>query len=69
MNGLPPLILLLGPLVAAATVMLSLSVIFLALGQEGTVILGLDTIVLAFLLEALLTRGSEEDLAQDPVLA
>jgi|ETNmetMinimDraft_23_1059889.scaffolds.fasta_scaffold154161_1 ABC-type Co2+ transport system permease subunit len=57
MNGLPPLILLLGPLVAAATVMLSLSVIFLALGQEGTVILGLDAIVLAFLLEALLTRG------------
>jgi len=58
--GLLPLMLPLGAIVAVATVMLSLGMIFLALGHEGTIILGLAIIVLVPLLGLLLTRGSKE---------
>ena len=60
MNGLLPIILPLGAIVAVATVMISLGVIFLAVGHEGTLILGLIIIVLVPLFGVLLTRGSKE---------
>ena len=60
MYGLLPLVLPLGAIVAVAIVMLSLGMIFLALGHEGTIILGLAIIVLVPLLGLLLTRGSKE---------
>ncbi len=60
MNGFLPIILPLGALVAVATVMLSLGVLFLAVGKEGTIIIGLAIIVLVPLVGALLTRGSKE---------
>ena len=60
MNGLLPLILPLGAIVAVATVMISLGMIFLALGHTGTIILGLAIIVLVPLLGLLLTRGGKE---------
>ena len=60
MNGLLPLMLPLGAIVAVATVMISLGIIFLAVGHDGTIILGLAIIVLVPLLGALLTRGSKE---------
>ena len=55
-----PLILPLGAIVAVATVMISLGMIFLALGHTGTIILGLAIIVLVPLLGLLLTRGGKE---------
>ena len=60
MNGLLPIILPLGVIVAVATVMISLGMIFLAVGHEGTLILGLIIIILVPLLGALLARGSKE---------
>lgn len=60
MNGLLPIILPLGAIVAVATVMISLGMIFLAVGHEGTLILGLIIIILVPLLGALLARGSKE---------
>ena len=60
MNGLLPFMLPLGAIVAVATVMISLGLAFLALGKEGTIILGLVIIVLVPLLGVLLTRGSKE---------
>jgi len=59
-NGLLPIILPLGAIVAVATVMISLGMIFLAVGHEGTLILGLIIIILVPLLGALLARGSKE---------
>ena len=60
MNGLLPFILPLGAIVAVATVMISLGIIFLALGKEGTIILGLAIIILVPLIGLLLTRASKE---------
>ena len=60
MNGLLPLILPLAALVGVATVMLSLGVLFLTVGREGTIIIGLAIIVLVPLIGALLTRGGRE---------
>ena len=60
MNGLFPLILPLGALVAVATVMVSLGLLFLAVGKIGTIVIGLAIIVLVPLVGSLLTRGSRE---------
>ena len=55
-----PLILPLGAIVAVAIVMISLGIIFLALGKAGTIVLGLAIIVVVPLIGVLLTRGSKE---------
>ena len=60
MNGLLPIILPLGALVGVATVMLSLGLLFLAVGHTGTIIIGLTIILLVPLFGFLLTRGSSE---------
>ena len=60
MYGWLPLILPLGAIVAVAIVMISLGIIFLALGHTGTIVLGLAIIVLVPLIGLLLTRGSKE---------
>jgi hypothetical protein len=59
-NGLLPLILPLGALVGVATVMVSLGLLFMAVGNKGTIAIGLAIIVLVPLLGLLLTRGSRE---------
>jgi len=59
-KGLLPLILPIGAVVAVATVMLSLGLLFLAVGEKGTIAIGLGIIVLVPLFGALLTRGSRE---------
>jgi len=59
-NGLLPIIIPLGALVAVATVMLSLGVLFINVGNEGTIVIGLIIIVLVPLLGALLARGSRD---------
>ena len=60
MNGLLPFILPLGALIGVATVMISLGMLFLAVGHNMTIIIGLAIIVLVPLVGALLTRGSKE---------
>ena len=60
MNGLLPFILPLGSIIAVATIMLSLGVIFLAAGKGGTIIIGLAITILVPLVGTLLSRGSKE---------
>ena len=60
MNGLLPFILPLGALIGVVTVMVSLGVLFLAVGHNMTIIIGLAIIVLVPLVGALLTRGGKE---------
>ena len=60
MNSLLPFMLPLGAIVAVAIVMISLGLIFLAAGKDGTIIIGLVIIILVPLVGALLTRGSKE---------
>ena len=60
MNGLLPLILPLGAIVAVGTVMVSLGVLFIYVGSIGTIVIGLAIIVLVPLFGALLARGSRD---------
>ena len=60
MNGLLPIILPFGALIAVATVMLSLGVLFINVGSSGTIIIGLAIIVLVPLLGALLASRNRD---------
>ena len=60
MNGLLPFLLPLGAIVAVATVMISLGVLFIYVGSVGTIGIGLAIIVLVPLGGALLARGSKD---------
>ncbi|PZC49784.1 MAG: hypothetical protein DK304_001189 [Chloroflexi bacterium] len=60
MYGLLPLILPLAAIAGVSTVMISLGMIFLAVGHQATIVLGLIITVLVPLGGVLLTRGSEE---------
>ena len=60
MNFLLPFIIPLGAAAAVAVVMVSLGVLFLSVGNTGTIVIGLAIIVLVPMIGALLTRGSKD---------
>jgi hypothetical protein len=59
-NGFLPLILPLAATAGVATVMITLGMIFLAVGHETTIVLGLIITILVPLFGALLARGNED---------
>ena len=59
MNSWLPVILPLGAILGVATIVVSLGLLFIALGGAGTIIVGLAIIVLVPTIGVLLTRGSE----------
>ena len=57
MNVLLPFLLPLGSLIVVGALMVSLGTLFLEVGPQGTIILGLAIIILVPLAGALLARG------------
>ncbi len=57
MNVLLPFLLPLGAIIVVGALMVSLGMLFLSVGHEGTIIVGLAIIVLVPLVGALLSRG------------
>ena len=60
MNSLLPFFLPLGALIAVATVMISLGILFTVVGSAGTIAVGLGIIVIVPLVGMLLTRSGRE---------
>ena len=59
MNGLFAILLPFGAIIAVAILMISLGLLFLAVGHTGTIVVGMAIILLVPLGGLLLTRGGE----------